>query len=144
MPPHDRAAEISLRIYRWLLWAYPRAFRQECGDEMTLLFQDLLAAELRQRGWWGLFRFWPRIICDLARSTAAQRIRQLERSLTVLMTHSRLQRYWIALIVALTIAMILTPADPLSQCLAAAPMMIGFVIWDRRRERKQATGGVPQ
>src|SRR5215510_3141943 len=32
--------KLSERIYRWLLHLYPRDFRDEYGEEMSLLFRD--------------------------------------------------------------------------------------------------------
>ncbi len=47
----------SERIYRWLLRLYPRDFRDEYGEEMSLLF--------RGRATDGSVRLWLQILGDL-------------------------------------------------------------------------------
>ena len=47
----------SERIYRWLLSLYPRDFRDEYGDEMSLLF--------RERAHERLIRLWLQVLRDL-------------------------------------------------------------------------------
>jgi putative ABC transport system permease protein len=46
----------SERIYRWLLRLYPRDFRDEYGEEMSLLF--------RARGSDGVVRLWLQVLGD--------------------------------------------------------------------------------
>jgi predicted permease len=48
----------SERLYRWLLRLYPRDFRDEYGDEMSLLFRD--------RATDGPARLWLQVLGDLA------------------------------------------------------------------------------
>ena len=64
----------SLAVYRGLLRAYPRRFRDEYGDDMTLL----LAEQLRDEN---AARVWLRALVDLAVSAPA-------RHLEVRMKHS--------------------------------------------------------
>jgi len=47
----------SERIYRWLLHLYPRDFRDEYGQEMSLLFRD--------RATDGSLRLWLQVVGDL-------------------------------------------------------------------------------
>jgi hypothetical protein len=47
----------SEQTYRWLLRLYPRDFRDEYGEEMSLLF--------RARGSDGLVRLWLQVLGDL-------------------------------------------------------------------------------
>jgi len=49
--------KVSERIYRWLLRLYPRDFRDEYGEEMSLLF--------RHRAADGSFRLWLQVLGDL-------------------------------------------------------------------------------
>jgi hypothetical protein len=61
---------ISCRIYRLLLLAYPRKFRQEFGGEMHQVFRDCYRDEA---GSGSLIRFWLRTLVDLVLSAARER-----------------------------------------------------------------------
>jgi hypothetical protein len=61
------------RVYRALLSAYPREFRDAYGTEMTQVFRDLCREE-RRSGMIGLVRLWARVALDLASTAAAERI----------------------------------------------------------------------
>jgi putative ABC transport system permease protein len=56
-PAKGDAMKTSERIYRWLLRFYPRDFREEYGEEMSLLFRS------RETG--GSVRLWLQVIGDL-------------------------------------------------------------------------------
>ena len=47
----------SERLYRWLLRLYPREFREEYGEEMSLLFRDRRSE--------GSSRLWLQVLGDL-------------------------------------------------------------------------------
>lgn len=67
--PHHppRSVERSVRLYRSLLVAYPREFRQEFGDDMVQSFRDLMHLSSDRRGvWWRTAR-------DLLGSSARER-----------------------------------------------------------------------
>lgn len=49
--------KISERLYRWLLRFYPREFRDEYGDEMSLVFRDRTAE--------GRIRLWLQVLGDV-------------------------------------------------------------------------------
>ena len=66
----------SLALYRWMLHAYPVAFRERFGGDMTADFEELL--HRRGAGLTGRLRCWKRILTDLARSMP--RTRCLARS----------------------------------------------------------------
>jgi len=61
---------ISCRIYRLLLFAYPREFRQEFGGEMHQVFRDYYRDEASSGS---LVRFWFRTLADLVLSAAKER-----------------------------------------------------------------------
>ena len=71
------------RIYRLLLRAYPLAFRAEYEREMVLLFRDQCReSDVRTLG------FWTAVICDVARSAPALRMkawRQNTRTMEAIM-----------------------------------------------------------
>lgn len=54
---------LSERVYRWLLFAYPREHRREYGEPMVQLFRDLMRRE--GNGFRGLL-VWSHMIFDLA------------------------------------------------------------------------------
>lgn len=56
---------LVLRMYRFLLRAYPPAFRQEYAREMLQVFQASCRACLQRRGWRGLFVYCLYTFVDL-------------------------------------------------------------------------------
>ncbi|MDC3402396.1 hypothetical protein OAX95_00490 [bacterium] len=53
----DRRLERHERIYRWLLIAYPRSFRDEYGDDLVQSFRDLMMFSTNSKGrWWRTLR----------------------------------------------------------------------------------------
>ena len=70
----DRSLARHRRVYRRLLLAYPRAFRQVYGADMVQVFGDRLRAE-RQRGRRGL-RIWTLTVFDLFGSAPVQRMEE--------------------------------------------------------------------
>jgi hypothetical protein len=63
------SAALAERIYRFLLRAYPPAFRAEYGREMVLLFRDQCReGDSRTLG------FWAAVISDVVRSAPALRV----------------------------------------------------------------------
>ncbi|HEY6531926.1 MAG TPA: hypothetical protein VIY72_06460 [Acidimicrobiales bacterium] len=57
----------TVRLYRRVLWLYPRSFRDEYGDDMA----QLLAEQLREEGAW---RIWCRLAVDLVLTVPARRL----------------------------------------------------------------------
>ncbi len=51
MTPSPRPVDVSRRIYRALLRAYPASFRDIYGEEMTLVFGELAGDAWNRRGW---------------------------------------------------------------------------------------------
>ena len=66
MADFPRFVEVSVRVYEWLIRAYPPSFRSEYGDEMPQVFRELATDALRQRGAIGLTTTWFRVLGDLA------------------------------------------------------------------------------
>ncbi len=87
MTPSRQAVERSMRIYRGLLRCYPAAFRQEFGDEMSLVFRELATDAWEQRGHRGLANVWVRVLIDFARTVPYQHY--LARTAEGHMTYSR-------------------------------------------------------
>lgn len=83
---------VSERVYRVLLAAYPKEFRDAYGSQMVQTFRDLCREERRRGGMLGLVRLWVRVALDLTSTAAAQRIdeRRLARHREVKMNERRL------------------------------------------------------
>jgi hypothetical protein len=62
---HERVVGISERVYRSLLRAYPRGFRDEYGDEMVRCFQDLCREQLEDSGALGLAALWTHTLREM-------------------------------------------------------------------------------
>jgi hypothetical protein len=62
------AVQVSRRIYRWLLRAYPRDYRREWADAMEQLFRDCAADAFSRSGYFGLAALWLRTLRDYANS----------------------------------------------------------------------------
>jgi hypothetical protein len=73
MAGSSRALRVSERVYRALLAAYPKEFRDAYGHQMVQTFRDLCRDELRRGGRRGLVRLWVRT--DLATTAVAERRR---------------------------------------------------------------------
>lgn len=54
------------RLFQMVLFAYPRKFRHEYGQEMQQLFRDCYRAEKASRGSVGVGALWLRTLLDLA------------------------------------------------------------------------------
>ena len=63
----------SERVYRALLYAYPRAFRDEFGDAMVEFHRDRLAHARRERGLAGMAHVWAHVAADLLRNALPAR-----------------------------------------------------------------------
>ena len=71
---HERVVGISERVYRSLLRAYPREFRDEYGDEMVHCFRDL-CREARADGGWRLAALWGRTLPEVLSTAVKERSR---------------------------------------------------------------------
>jgi hypothetical protein len=71
--PGDRASRLSERVYRALLVAYPKRFRDAYGPQMVRAFRDVLREERLRGGAAWPARLWARTLPDLAASAFAER-----------------------------------------------------------------------
>jgi hypothetical protein len=83
---------LSERVYRLLLAAYPKEFRDAYGSQMEQTFRDLCREARRRRGMLGLVRLWARVLLDLTSTAAVQRIdeRKLVRQREVKVNERRM------------------------------------------------------
>ena len=68
------SVQVSSRIYRLLLQAYPGDFRREYGPHMEQVFRDACLKAYRQRGAAGLATLWLRIYYDLWKTSLEERM----------------------------------------------------------------------
>ena len=121
-PRLRRPPEISARIYRMLLWAYPASFRRQYADEMADVFRDMAEAAVERRGTAGLIALWLGVVPDVVFTVVAQQLAETERRVAMW------QEFWgwahvsAALTAALILAALATPADPASMLMAAVPI----------------------
>lgn len=68
--------ELSIRMYQFLLHAYPARFRQEYGSHMAQVFQDCCLRAVRQSGRRGLLMLWALTLLDFIRSVFEQHLQK--------------------------------------------------------------------
>lgn len=66
--------DLSVRIYIWLLAAYPGRFRAEYGHHMAQVFRDACRRDYGRRGLTGMTLLWARTSLDLVRTTVEEHI----------------------------------------------------------------------
>ncbi|MBA3823533.1 MAG: serine/threonine-protein phosphatase [Ktedonobacterales bacterium] len=77
-PPPSRATGAwATRLYRLVLRAYPRAFREEYADEMALLFHDTYRAATQHADPFSTLQFWVRLVGDVGTSVCREHITHL-------------------------------------------------------------------
>jgi hypothetical protein len=69
---------ISERLYRALLYLYPKKFRATYGQQMRLTFRDACRGAYHRNGASGLLAIWPPTLLDLFKSALEERVRQGE------------------------------------------------------------------
>jgi hypothetical protein len=63
---------VSVRVYQWLLNAYPTKFQQEYGPHMVQVFRDCCLRTVRQGGANGMARLWVATLLDLLQSVVSE------------------------------------------------------------------------
>lgn len=66
----------SVSVYRFLLAAYPKEFRQEYGEDMLQVFRDCGLRAYRQDRVYGVFRLWAVTLLDLAISVIEEHLQK--------------------------------------------------------------------
>ena len=74
---------LSTRAYERLLALYPLAYRQEFGPSMTQLFRDQCRDAWAKGRGWGLAILWLRISVDLARTSSAEHLQNLNQRISM-------------------------------------------------------------
>src|SRR5262245_41357398 len=68
----------SERLYRALLYLYPKEFRAACSQQMRLTFRDACRVAYHQYGSVGLLALWLPTLLDLFKSALEERARRGE------------------------------------------------------------------
>jgi hypothetical protein len=68
----------SASVYRRLFILYPRAFQQDCADDMAQVFTDLARDAHRRVGAAGVFAVWGHALADLLVTALAERGTQMD------------------------------------------------------------------
>lgn len=76
-----RIIEISVRIYRLFIFAYPAAFRRQFSGEMTEVFRAMAISEWQRRKVLGLAHVWLSVIWDFIRSLVREHAASLRKNL---------------------------------------------------------------
>jgi len=77
--PRTASGPIQLRIYRFLLLAYPISFRRDYGRQMMQLFRDCHRDAGAGPHAFGSSRLWLRTLLDLARTAPAEHLEHLRK-----------------------------------------------------------------
>ena len=72
--PSEQIASLSERLYRGLLRAYPRQFREGYAEPMAQLFRDTCRDTQRGRGTLGLLGLWLPTLGDLLKNALAEHL----------------------------------------------------------------------
>jgi hypothetical protein len=83
MAGSPRSIELSVRIYKMLIKAYPVSFRREYKNEMTLVFREHITDVLQKRGTFGLVTAWFRLLGDLVWSAPKEHFREMQRRIAM-------------------------------------------------------------
>ncbi len=68
-----RMLRVSERVYRVLLVAYPKEFRDAYGPHMTQVFRDAYRESIERAGMAGLVTLWAHAVLDLLTTAFAER-----------------------------------------------------------------------
>ena len=84
--PEKRVHPLSLRLYGFLLLAYPLSFRREYAPHMAQVFRDCYRGEKINRGLPGVCRLILRTLLDLARTAPKEHLENLGKDNSVMNT----------------------------------------------------------
>ena len=80
---------LSWRIYKWLLIAYPSEYRREYGGEMARVFRDGYRYEARRNRHLALVNYWCRTIVDLVVTAVKERGEDFGKDRRIMNNRSR-------------------------------------------------------
>lgn len=77
-------APVSLKVYGWLLSAYPAEFRREYGPLMAQVFRDRCREKGRVGGHAGLLRLWMETLLDLIQTAPKEQLQKFGKGIAVM------------------------------------------------------------
>jgi len=124
----------SVRVYRFLLKAYPSRFRREYGSDMLQVFQDCCRQASHRNGTNGMLRLWAVTLIDFLHSVFEQHIqKEIEMSRSQLIKWSG----W-ALILGSLAFLITFAADSLAASVISSILLAAGLVGLRARFGKNA------
>ena len=84
-----KSSDLSERVYRLLLKAYPLEFRREYGPHMTQVFRDCRRAELRSGNRFGHVILWIRTVLDLIQTVLKEQVESIGKENSIMSTLRR-------------------------------------------------------
>jgi hypothetical protein len=81
MDPMPKIVAVSDKLYRRLLYLYPKRYRHEFGEPMAQLFRDQCRDAWKLGNHSGLLRLWLRTLPDLGKTCAVEQITSIERNI---------------------------------------------------------------
>ncbi len=79
MKTNSRWITVPLKLYHYLLWAYPRIHRDAYGSLMTQLFRDQCRDAFREERSVGLAKLWLRLLPDLVKTSLIEHVVEIKR-----------------------------------------------------------------
>jgi hypothetical protein len=117
---------LSLAVYALLLRLYPAPFRARFAHEMLLVLGMQLRAARRRGGWRAVAALWGRVLWELPLTACRQHLHEFSKEKSMTSRMSKWFEYHLAALAALIVAMLLTPADPVSMLLVALPLLASY------------------
>jgi hypothetical protein len=96
-------ADLSCRVYKFLLIAYPSAFRREYGHEMQQVFRDCYRDEARRNQ---LAGYWLRTLIDLVLTATKEHSEKLRKDHTIMSTRDIVSIVGCAAIIVIAFALL--------------------------------------
>ncbi len=86
-----KSLSVGERLYRLLLYLYPRRHREEYGRLMLLHVRDQLR-DAREQGRWHVLRCWASVLLDTARTAPAEHLVLAKESMMAIQAHTNFAR----------------------------------------------------
>ena len=95
------------RLFQIVLFAYPRDFRRDYGQQMEQFFRDCHRAERVTRGRLGLGGLWVRTLLDLARTAPREHLETLRKDNAIMKNPGKNALAFLGSIVLIVVAFLL-------------------------------------
>jgi len=117
------------RLYRLLLYLYPRQHREEYGELMLLHVRDQLR-DAREQGRWRILRLWASILLDTLRTAPVEHLALAKESVVAMQPHKNRPLPWwqIVLVILPGLALTVTLATPIGGVPFLAALLVVAVV----------------